>query len=272
MKKINYIFLLVLSFAFFACSPDAEIKDFGPAPVGTISASAKAGEANVYTYRIDGDGAFMYNWRFANGVKSQEQELDVYFPFKGTYENFIYMSGRAGTVIENHELVVPATDPAICEVEGLILLTGGCEGNGKKWTWNQDEPGGDVSYMTAPYDWDEFWWNPYPGDDGVNLADLTNEIKFDLNGAYNFTRYETPGEIAEEGSFVIDLEKMVISFIDANIPNYDDPNLDENVILSGTYLIKELTEDKLVLWQDHSPNNGGAHDYAWTWEFKAVVE
>lgn len=254
MKILNYIGALVGAALIFSCTPEVELRDLGPAPTGEITVEKV--DPNNFTYSIESEGAFMYNWFFGNGIESQEGTVDVYFPFKGEYVNKICLSGSSPTTLE-HKLVVESTDPAICDVVDLQLLTGGCQGDGKTWVLAKDRPdsapwagSGDNLYfiMVDPADWLVYWWNPAdPAVGGMPMPNSDAEMTFDLNGGYNYT-YTNGGEL-KTGSFSFDLDKQTMSIIGADLVGAYGTYLGETQ--GGKYQVKKLTEDELILYQKH---------------------
>ncbi|MBS2210869.1 hypothetical protein KEM09_05635 [Carboxylicivirga mesophila] len=255
MKYIKYIATILVAALLVSCSPEVELRDFGPDPSGEIKVDKIDG--NNFNYSFEGQDAFLLNWFFDNGIHSQEQELDVYFPFKGEYDNKLLISGGPSTVELNHKLVVENTDPAICEVPELKMLTGGCEGEGKTWVFATDRPdsnpfaGSGVGlhfFMVDPADWTVFWWNAGdPGSGGSVVSDINAEMTFDLNGGFNYT-YMHDGEV-KTGSFTLDLDKQTLSINGADLVGAYGTYLDNTK--GGKYELKKLSDDELILFQTH---------------------
>ncbi|MCU4176141.1 PKD domain-containing protein [Carboxylicivirga sp. N1Y90] len=269
MKKISYIALLFVAILAFSCSPEVDLRE-QPSTLPGVDFSVDATDPNQPILTINDNTVFNANWYFEDGTMLQGKSVQCFYPLEGDYAFTITAMNGKGQAEGAGSVNVPESNPdMVFGIPEYVALCGEKEDNGKYWVWAQDEPGGDVSYMTADYDWSEFWWNPYAGDAGADLPGLLNEIKFDLVGGFNMTRFETKGVPAESGSFSLNLDAMTLQLNGVNIPNYDDENLDPNVTATGLYKIQVLNDYELLLWQDHGPNNGGAHDYAWAWKFKA---
>ncbi|PCI35966.1 MAG: hypothetical protein COB60_00895 [Flavobacteriaceae bacterium] len=130
-------------------------------------------------------------------------------------------------------------------------------------TWVFDGTGGDKGfwwYMCPPNEpeaWESAWWNA--GGDGDSPIDATGKMKFDLNGAGNFTYYAKPGAVAETGSFVLDIANQMLKINGVNILGAEEPRGNPD----GLYTIISLTEDKMILYM---PKNAGGT--GWVWVFK----
>ncbi len=266
MNKIRYIALVILAGFIFACTPDVDMRDM-PAQLPDVAFSVDNTDPNQPVLTITDETVFNANWYFEDGTMLQGSSVQCFYPLKGDYAfTLVAMNGK-GQSEGVGSVNVPESNPdMVFGIPEYVSLCGEKEDNGKYWVWDQEEPGGNVSYMTASYDWQEFWWNPYTVGDGTaeNLPDLLNEIKFDLVGGFNFTRFESKDNEAEKGSFTLNLDAMTLKINGATIPNYDDPNIDSEIAATGQYNIQILSDYELLLWQDH-PTMG----YAWAWKFKA---
>ena len=269
MKKLRYLTFVLVAMVAFACSPDVELREHpGSLPITDINIDDADPNQPILT--TADETVFEAVWDFGDYGSFQGIQMQGFFPLKGTYSYTLTVVNGAGSAASEGVVDVPISNPdLVYGIKEYAWLAGNKGEGGKYWVWDQDKPGGDVSYMTADYDWSEFWWNPYAGEDGGSLPGVLNEIKFDLVGGFNFTRYESKDVVGDEGSFQLDLDNMTIKFAGANIPNFDDENLDPAVTSTGLYKIQVLSEYELLLWQDHGPNNGGANDYGWAWKFKA---
>ncbi len=269
MKKLIYLFTLLL--AVVACTPEIELRE-QPTNFPGLEFTVDATDPNQPILTISDETVFNVSWFFDDGTLLQGNSVQCFYPLEGDYGFKIVAMNGKGQSTGTASVNVPTSNPSmVYDIPEFVSLCGEEGSGGKVWVWAQDEPGGNVSYMTADYDWEEFWWNPYNVGDGTaeDLPGLLNEIKFDLEGGFNFTRFETKDVEAEKGSFTLNLKEMTIQFSNVHIPNYDDENLDPNVSSTGLYKIQMLNDYEFLLWQDHGPNNGGEMDYGWAWKFKA---
>ena len=125
------------------------------------------------------------------------------------------------------------------------VFDGGPQSDGRLW-W----------YMSAPENPMAVWWNA--GGDCCPPKDAAGRMKFDLNGAANFTYYSSPNASPVVGSFVLDLANKTLNITGTNILGSMDGGGN-----SGVFKIVELTENKMVLFV---PN--AAWGTGWTWVFK----
>jgi|LGOV01.1.fsa_nt_gb hypothetical protein len=265
MKNIKYIAILMMLAFFSACSSKIDVRNLPSNPPKTDVVVDKT-DPNQPILTVDDETVFSANWDFGNGVFLQGKSIQGFFPLKGDYEyTLTAINGAGSTTVQGSVNVADSNPGMVYGIPEYAALVGNEGDGGKYWVFDQSGPGGDVSFMTADYDWDEFWWNPYAGEDGANLPGIMNEMKFDLEGNFNYTRYETKDTELEAGSFVLNLTDMTLQFVGANIPNYDDENLNPDVVSTGVYKIKSINEYELVLWQDQ----GSDYGYGWTWKFKA---
>jgi len=267
MKKILYIASLVATTIFSACSPNIEVRDL-PAGLPKTDVYVDFSDPNQPVMTVNDETVFSANWDFGSGVVLQGKSVKGFFPLKGYKKYTLTAMNGAGqtTVVDSIEITVSNPD-MVYDIPAFAALVGNKGEGGKYWVYDQAVPGGgDVCYMTANYDWEEFWWNPY---EEAPSPDALNEIKFDLEGGFNFTRYSEKDVELEKGSFVLDVKNMKIKFIGANIPDYNEENCDPEMTATGEYEVKILNEYELLLWQDQSLKNPDDFDYGWAWKFKA---
>lgn len=269
MKKITYILAVIVAVVMYACEPQKDVApDVGPAPTGSFSIDNS--DPNNVILTADATDAFLYTWDLGNGAKAEGEQVKAYYPFKGDYKITCTISGKGGALVSEKTLSVSVTDPAIAQKPGFKELTDG--GAGKTWVYavpadptTADDPG--YCYMTANYDWEEFWWNPYNTDEATETPDFNAKMKFDLDGGYNYTFIATDGT-ETAGTFLLNMDDMTIQFNDAPIPDQNEENCDPDVTASGIYEVKILEDGHLYLWQDQSLLNPDDFDYGWAWEFK----
>ena len=86
-------------------------------------------------------------------------------------------------------------------------------------------------------------------------------MKFDLNGAANFTYYSNASGAGQLGSFVLDVANKKLQINDSNILGAAIGDGGDNP--SGLFDIISLTEDELVLYTANA-----AWATGWTYVFK----
>jgi len=244
---------------FSSCEPQMDnAPGLGAKP--TVDFSIDDTNPNYLVFTAESNNAFVYLWDFGNGMTSTQKVDTVYYPFKKDYTVTLTVSGNGGSASKTQTISISQNDPGVGQKPGLKELTG--EGLGKTWEYNPIDPG--YCYMTANYDWEEFWWNPYE-DDPSPESDA--KMYFDLDGGFNYT-YIAPDGSETKGSFILDMDKMTLKIIDAQIPDQYEENCDPDVTSSGLYQVKILKDHSLLLWQDQSAVNPDDFDYGWAWKFK----
>jgi hypothetical protein len=270
MKKITYLVLGIFVVMLYAC--DSQLDDapnVGGLPTADFIID-NSDPNNVILKGASPDG-FLYNWDLGNGANKQGETVTAYYPFSGSYNVTCTVSGKGGHSLITKTVTVASTDPELVNKPVLKELTG--SGTGKTWVYYTDRPGWNVGsdpyppngycFMVANYDWEEFWWDPYE-DVGVDTPGVLNEIFFDLNGDYNYTFFSANGATGETGKFLIDTDAMTIHISNPWIPDYNEENLNPEKTATGDYLIKSVTDDELILYQDQGDDFG----YGWIWIFK----
>lgn len=131
---------------------------------------------------------------------------------------------------------------------------------GKTWVFNggPDPDGGKWWYMSPPNDpgaWETAWWNA--AGDCCPPGDAAGKMKFDLDGAANFSYYSGPDATPVVSSFVLDVANRTLKINNGNILGAEQGNP------AGLYSIISLTEDEMILYL---ANNAGGT--GWTWIFK----
>ena len=268
MKKISYILIGIL--VVFATSCDPQLDDapeIGGRP--TIEFTVNDSDPNTLILEAVSDNGFMYNWDLGNGEIKEGKVVSAYFPFAGEYKITCIASGKGGENIISKMVTVSSTDPAISEKPGFKELTN--SGLGRIWAFTvpEDPTDGDTPgycYMTANYDWEEFWWNPYNDDEETETPEYGSKMKFDLNGGYNYTYIDEDGNEIK-GIFLLDMDHMTLTIVDSQIPDQYEENCDPDVTATGVYQVKILDDDTLYLWQDQSAINPDDFDYGWAWVF-----
>ncbi len=139
----------------------------------------------------------------------------------------------------------------------------GDELEGKTWVF--DGVGGDERIwwtMVAPYNHAEVWWNA--GGTCCPPLDASGSIRFDLDGAANYTYKASPDGDEVVGSYALDTNNGKLAIVDAELigktHNEAEPS---RLNPDGIYEVIELSKDKLVLYTN--TNDGGT---GWKWIFK----
>ncbi|NPA36762.1 MAG: hypothetical protein GXO47_07925 [Chlorobi bacterium] len=267
MKQLTYILTLIAATLLSSCEPQMDqAPDLGPSPSGEVSINDAAQGENYKILTVNAQNAFMYTWDLGNGLKAHGETVESYYPFSGSYTIKCTISGKAGSVTVEKNITINRTDPDLASMPGIKELTN--SGAGRTWVFYHDnpDPDGAFFYMTANYDWEEFWWDPV-ADDCCRTPEIANDsIRFDLNGAFNYTVYHN-GE-ANKGTFLYNEENGTLQLVDANLPyfeiNEEEGLLNQDAFATGLFMINMLNDTQLRLWQDQTSDD---YDYGWMWVF-----
>ncbi|WMN06595.1 PKD domain-containing protein [Marivirga arenosa] len=246
MKKYIFnLFILSLLFAFTACDEEFVLEEAPTAEEASFDVATSSKGEN-YVVFTNNSGGFIKKWDFGNGASAEGSEVEAYFPFEGQYEVTLTVYAEGGSVSSSQTVDITTTDPTICNVEFLELLTGGCDQTeGKTWVIDAERSGhfGVGPPNAAGPDFYAAGANEKEGGGMYN-----DEYTFILN-QYQFVQ-ETNGDIylnpAQESNFPGAFEPSVG---DRKAP-YEAP---ENINFS----ISENTEGQAVI----SFNNNGFIGY-----------
>jgi len=133
------------------------------------------------------------------------------------------------------------------------VYAGGPAPDGKRW-WYMSPPNDPASWGTA-------WWNA--AGDCCPPSDAAGSMKFDLDGAANFTYKKGPGEPEVKGSFVLSTADKTLKISGANLLGNEGCGANND----NLYTIISLTEDELILYVPLATGPGGCYT-GWTWIFK----
>ncbi len=260
INKITSFFIASLVLMFSACEPivDEEIllNTTDVAGVELVATQSTTGgnkiELNMVTPGITGYWDYNLGRAFTNRVEFiYPIPGEATFTFTGTLgEEFFTKSINVQIDQLDNEL----------DQDWYSLVSNDTSG-GKTWVFDGVAGDGNMWwYMSPPNNpdgWQGAWWNA--GGTCCPPADVEGRMKFDLNGAANFTYYSGPDAVAENGSFVLDVANQTLKVNGPNILGAEEPRGNPD----GLYKIISLTEDKMVLYV---PNNGGGT--GWVWIFK----
>ncbi len=138
---------------------------------------------------------------------------------------------------------------------------------GKTWVLATDRPekmapydnGPEAlfSFMSAPYNWLELWWNA--GGTCCPPVDVNAEMTFDLaNGSTNYTYLNE--DATTNGTFSLKPSDETLQIIGADLVGaYGAPGQIADT-QDGLYQLKVISETEMILYQ--------VHGTGWTWIFK----
>lgn len=177
MKKHIYFPFLLFLLVFMGCEPFVEDKiDLGGPPNPTFDI-IQAGTPNDFTFINTTEGAFLTQWDLGGNGTREGENVDVNFPFKGTYEITMTTFSKGGSASASQSLTVTEDDPDACF--GNFKLLSGC---GEK-VWKLAPEAGA---MHIGPNLNETWWGNSEADVASRACHFDDEYIFRVNGEYEY--------------------------------------------------------------------------------------
>lgn len=270
MKKIFYTLgVLLIVTVVNSCEPEKiDSFDVGPVP-SNASISVDKTDPHRPVFSVTADNGFNYQWDMGNGQKIApgKKSATSYYPFAGTYDVVctIY-GGGAKSISTTATFTVDETDPTVATSPMWKELTG--EGQGRTWVYNTNPATGtpDYCYQTVNdlITYPDNWMPGASWGQCVRITpDINGEMEFDLDNGINYTYHHVAGDAGVKGTFVLNADEKTITIVNPFILDHDIDCTNPAATQSGTYQIKQLTDDVMVLWQDQKDGGTG-----WAWSFK----
>lgn len=142
IRRYKFILMIIPALLIAACQEKFEL-DATPPSVeeASFTAGVDSQGANYYTFENLSNG-FIKDWNFGNGTTGEGDKVTAYFPFAGEYVVTLTVYNAGGSTQSSQTITITDTDPEICNVEVLKLLTGGCgDADGKTWVVDSDRNG-----------------------------------------------------------------------------------------------------------------------------------
>lgn len=257
-KIIYSLFIGLMLLTVTSCDPIVDGKSLSNTTnvegVELISSQATDG-GNLITLEMATPGITGY-WDYNIGT-ALTNKVEFIYPIPGT-ATFTYKGTLGAEFFEKTINVQIDQLDAPLDQDWYDLVSENTS-EGKVWVFDggPDPDGGLWWYMTDPNNWEGLWWNA--AGDCCPPWDSAGRMKFDLNGAANFTYESGPGATPEMGSFVLDVTNQRLQVNGPNILGAVDCGANP----SGLYDIISLTEDEMILFV----SNAGC-DTGWVWRFK----
>ena len=262
-NKIIYPIMASLMLIFSACEPIVEEEHLSNSTnvegVSLVATQSTPG-GNEITLEMKTPGITGY-WDYNLG-KALTDKVTIVHPIPGKSTFTFVGSLGAELFTKTVDVQVDVLDHPLAQYWYDLVSTNTAVG--KTWVFYKDNPetNGDgplwwfMSNIDNPDGAMGAWWNAGaccpPGDH-------SGKIHFDLNGATNYTYYETPTATPTEGSFDLDMANNKITFIGAPLLGSSERGNPK-----GVYTIVSLTSDKLVLYNPKTPEGNSG----WTWVFR----
>lgn len=181
MRKYTALWLGFLLMLGSCAQDEVSLKDMGALPTADFTVTYK--DANHLILKNASKDAFLYTWDFgAQGKQTVygNKEVEVYLPFKKSYDIKLIATGKAGVAEIVKRVEVKSTDAKICGQPVLQLLTGGCDAlSGKTWVWSKEA---GAMWVGPDNGKDERWWQSDPGGFTADVYD--DEYTFTIEGTY----------------------------------------------------------------------------------------
>jgi hypothetical protein len=260
VNKIISFFSIASVLLFTACDPIVDEQTLSNttdvAGVELVATQSTPG-GNKITLNMVTPGITGY-WNYNLG-KALTNEITVVYPIPGT-STFTYKGTLGAEFFEKTiDVQIDQLDNALDQ--DWYDLVGTNTAAGKTWVYAATPGNGMFWFMSAPDNKDGawgVWWNA--GD--CCCPDPNGKIKFDLDGAANYTYYADGTGSGAKGSFVLDVTNQVLQVIDVPLMGGNVGGGAGNP--AGIYQIVSLTENELVLYLPNSEVYGTG----WTWVFK----
>lgn len=220
-----------------------------------LVATQNSANGNTIELSMNTPGVTGY-WDYNLG-KALTNKVEIVYPIPGT-STFTFVGTLGAEFFEKTiDVQVDVLDTPLDQ--DWYDLVSEQTAEGKTWVFDGGPApdGGMWWFMSDPNNPWGLWWNA--AGDCCPPVDAAGKMKFDLDGAANFTYYSGPDASPVTGSFVLDVENQTLQVNGANILGSEEPRGNPD----GLYQIISLTEDKMVLFV--SNNAGGT---GWTWVFR----
>lgn len=163
MKLSVYIILIGIAVSAVSCAPFvAEDIDIGPLPgAPDFSAEILASDPNKVVIRDISETFFSRVWDIPGGAPGRSTEIldTITYTKAGTYTITMYAASETGGGTSSVTKSVTIAQDLVIACDSLVsLLTGECQGVGRKWTFSKDA--GAVSVGPNPYSTE--WYSSPP--------------------------------------------------------------------------------------------------------------
>lgn len=252
-NKILGLFMAAVALTFSSCEPivdTAEITNTTDVDGVELVVTQSGPGGNLIELSMVTPGITGY-WDYNIG-RAFTDKVEFIYPIPGT-QTFTY-TGTLGKEFFTKSIDVQIDvldNPLPADYTSLVSED---TAGGKTWVF------GDSPWHMSPPDsndgWGTIWWDAW----SCCLADAGGKMKFDLDGAANYTYFSDANATGQTGTFALDIPNQTLVVSGAPILGGQDPvRLPGN----GVFEIISLTEDELIL---HTTLTVGG-DSGWTWRF-----
>ncbi len=179
MKKIHSIqYALVFAIALMmGCKPQIDDTiDIGGVPAAAFDVTPTA-NPNKFTLTNKTVGSFLQKWDLGDGTTADSSVIIATYPRKGTYKVTLSAFGKGGMGTTTKDIVIAQDDPSACT--GNIKLLTNC--SVKKWKLAPEAGslwvGPDATFGTT-------WWAIPQGDIAARPCMYNDEYSFNVDGTF----------------------------------------------------------------------------------------
>ncbi|MFM2267426.1 MAG: hypothetical protein RL757_867 [Bacteroidota bacterium] len=176
-RWIQYSLPFVFLGLFGGCKPqEADKIELGAKPKAAFEVVATA-NPNKFTLRSTSTGAFLYKWDLGDGTTSDSTVANATYARRGTYRVKLTAFGNGGFDTTSTSIVVAQDDPTACS--GNMRLLTGC--GTKRWKLAPEAAalwvGPDATFGTT-------WWANAVADIPTRVCQFNDEYVFSSDGTF----------------------------------------------------------------------------------------
>lgn len=170
-----YFALILLSLS--ACQPFVEEKsELGPPPTASFEV-LQGSTPNDFILKNTTEGGFLTQWDLGANGQMTGQEVEVNFPFKGTYEVSMTTFNRGGSGSTSQSVTVTQDDPNACFGNFRFLTNCG----ERVWKLAPEENALHIGPSL-----NETWWGNSSGDVADRACHFDDRYIFRSNGEFEY--------------------------------------------------------------------------------------
>lgn len=190
------------------CAPQQLDKiDIGQPPQEVTFDILTTDHPNRFILRNTTPNTFLHLWDLGNGIKAEGEEVEAYYPLKGTYTITLRAFNRGGSATGSQELVVPQDDPDACQGHPLIEYLSNCD----QKTWRLKPVAGALWVGPDPA---TTWWANSDADVAARPCAFNDEWIFFKDGTF---QYDTKGDVWAEPYMGFNFECVAESDLPPNV-------------------------------------------------------
>jgi PKD repeat protein len=177
MKTYHFYLMVFAMISLIGCEPFVDDKiDIGGPPSPSFEIMS-AGTPNDFVFKNTTQGGFLTKWDLGPNGSKEGNEVEVNFPFKGTYDIKMTTFNKGGSASTSQTLTVTEDDPNAC-FGNFKILTGCAE---KVWKLAPE-----ANAMHIGPSLNETWWGNGEADVTTRFCHFNDEYIFRSNGEFEY--------------------------------------------------------------------------------------